>query len=82
MAKTVTNLAFIAQPTLPLYANTLGKEAEAVLQAIKYFRNNTLNRVDYQCIIAQALANLSYLAARGDLRSFTVNKFNCFIYCR
>ena len=75
MAKTVTNLAFIAQPTLPLYANTLGKEAEAVLQAIKYFRNNTLNRVDYQCIIAQALANLSYLAARGDLRSFTVNKF-------
>ena len=75
-AKTVTNLAFVAQPTLPQYSSTFGPEAEAVLQAIKYFRNNTLNRVDYQCIVAQALANLCYCTARGDLSDhYSVNKF-------
>ena len=75
IGRTVTHLAFVTAPTLPVYSSSFGCEVEAVLQAVVYFQNSTLGRVDQQCVVAQALANLSYCNARGGMSETSARHF-------
>ena len=74
-AATVCNLAFTALPTLPLYANSFGSEADAVLQAIVHLRKQTMDRIDTQCVVAHALANMCYCAATGGMSESSTRNF-------
>ena len=75
IGRTVTHLAFVAPPTLPVFASSFGCEVEAVLQAIFFISKRAQKIIDQQCVVAQALANLSYCNARGGMSEHSARHF-------